>query len=187
MSQTTSNLNAYIARLNEDLTVQIKRAYEAEQDADIMREARNRMSEQLMAKRTLDARHEQDMERMAVRISELERENRYLANRLDSFMNLRIAEAAKWLRETDINEMNTILNEAQTKVEGYDRPPMKATTDKIPMIKLVRDRFDLGLKESKDLVDAWYAEMKETFDAMLAASPSINPFTGIEQYQAESR
>jgi ribosomal protein L7/L12 len=57
------------------------------------------------------------------------------------------------------------------------QPPKNITavnplTDKVPMIKYVRDRWGLALQESKNLVDEWYAEMQATFDKMIGITES---------------
>jgi len=180
MSQTTKSLNMLIARMDEDLTAQIKRAYEAERSLDILKEAASRHEQDtedavrwaVARVQREDQRTRDDLVRVQDRIVTLERENLFLSTKLAKYVGTRIKEASLWLRETDIEEMTKLLNANQTVVDGYERPPMNPLTDKIPMIKYVRDTWDLGLKESKDIVDAWYAE---------------RPVGGIEQYQAEGR
>jgi hypothetical protein len=186
MSQTTKNLNALIERMNEDYNAYIKRATEAERDLDSIKESRDYAQERMLALRTLLDRAEERIDRLSDGNAELDRENRYLSTQLAKYAGLRIKEAATWLRETSIEDLTTLINADRDPLSSQGRA-YQPLVDKIPVIKAVRNKWDLGLKESKDVVDAWYAEAKDTFDKDLAASPSIEPIGGIEQYQAEGR
>jgi len=175
MSQTTKNLNILITRLDEELTTQINRAAEAERDLSFAREDLAEARASLLASRTLADRNEdfrnEDFIRAREENERLYMENSNLRKQLDKYTDVRMKEAGEWLRDTDplalTIEINKILSESYSGSRSCD-----PFTEKIPVIKAVRTKWDLGLKESKDVVDAWFL---------------THPVGGIEQFQAEDR
>jgi hypothetical protein len=172
MSRTTDHLNDLLDLKDEELNAQIGKRIEAEQSLTMTKEARDYAREQMLALRTLRDRDVVNMERLQDRCEALVEENNRLHAQLDKYISLRVKEAAAWLRETSIEDLTTLINEERNRAFGDTSRHYRPLVDKIPVIKAVRNKWDIGLKDSKDVVDAWYAEQ---------------PVGGIEQYQAEGR
>jgi hypothetical protein len=200
MSQTTNHLNAYITRLDEDLTTQIRMRADAERSLGMATEEIERLRrDNADAIRYAVAREErehqrtrEDLERAVRSLRATEDENNRLAAQLRRYSFAKIKEAADWLDTTSIEDMTAAVNAEQLADYGIGTRAINPLKDKIPMIKYVRNTWDLGLKEAKDIVDAWYvrrAEIDRIANAILDSAPLTQPQIDeiVEQIQMEDR
>lgn len=176
MSKVNKRLCELIDRLEEECRTQVLRAYEAERSLDLAKEDLEGMRrDHEDAIRWAVERAERDRDRLIEERNRALNESETLRAQLRHYTEQAKIEARAWLRETDIEVLKTTVSEWYVKSysdAGYVPPAVNPLTDKIPMIKYVRDRWGLGLKESKDIVDEWYAEMKTAFDRMIGITES---------------